>query len=204
MKPLLEKMKRTKRILALCTFGLLLATVVSANADIARPSPSPQKAKVALRTSLIIIPDSKATEGHLQISQSSLRELRAALANMPDNESPQNESIAQSIGHSSTRTAIAGLFMFLSLSFAGVWLARSVHTRGQKAVAALLMGAAVIGAAAIITRANAGPPSSFFWRKLPQNLTKGNPTYGSVAIEIVPDPTDGTGMKLIIPTTPEH
>lgn len=204
MKPLLEPTKRMKRILAFCTLGLLLATVVSANADIARPSPSPQKAKVALRTSLIIIPDSKATVGHLQISQSSLRELRAALANMPDNESAEKGSIARSITHSSTRTAIAGLLMFLSLSFAGVWLARSLQTRGQKAVAALLMGAAVIGAAAIITRANAGPPSSYFWRKLPQNLSKGNPTNGTVDIEIVPDPTDGTGMKLIIPTTPEN
>lgn len=204
MRARLEQMKRTKRILSLCTLGLLLATGVSANADIARPSPSPQKPKVVLRTSLIVIPDNKATVGRLQISQSSLREMRDALANMPNNESPQNESIAQSIAHSSTRTAIAGLFMFLSLSFAGVWLARSVQTRGQKAVAALLMGAAVIGAAAIITRANAGPPSSYFWRKLPQNLSKGNPTYGSVDIEIVPDPTDGTGMKLIIPTTPEH
>jgi hypothetical protein len=204
MKPFLEQMKPMKRILALCTFGLLLATGVSANADIVRPSPSPEKPKVVLRTSLIVIPDSKATVGHLQISQSSLREMRAALANMPGNESPGNESIAQSISHSSTRTAIAGLFMFLSLSFAGVWLARSVKTRGQKVVAALLMGAAVIGAGAIITRANAGPPASFFWRKLPQNLSKGNPTYGSVDIEIVPDPTDGTGMKLIIPSTPEH
>ena len=204
MKPLIKSLKPTKRILALCTLGLLLATAVWANADIARPSPSPQKPKVALHTSLVVIPDTRATEGRLQISQSSLRELRTALANMPDNESPGNQSIAQSIAHSSTRTAIAGLFMFLSLSFAGVWLARSVKTRGQKAVAALLMGAAVIGAGAIITRANAGPPSSFFWRKLPQNLSKGNPTYGGVDIEIVPDPTDGTGMKLIIPSTSEH
>ncbi len=200
----MEQMKRLKRILSLCTFSLLLATGVSANADIARPAPSTQKPKVVLRTSLIVIPDSKASVGHLQISQSSLREMRAALANIPDNESPGNQSIARSIGSSSTRTVIAGLFMFLSLSIAGVWLARSVHARGQKAIAALLVGAALIGAAAIITRANAGPPASYFWRKLPQNLTKGTPTYGSVDIEIVPDPTDGTGMKLIIPTTPEH
>ncbi|MDQ6651168.1 MAG: hypothetical protein M3Y84_00315 [Acidobacteriota bacterium] len=197
-------MKRIKQILAFGTLGLLLATALPAYGDIARPSPSPQKPRVVLHTSLIVIPDSKATEGHLQISQSSLREMRAALANTPDSESPEHQSIAQSIGRSSTRTAIAGLFMFLSLSFAGVWLARSVQTRGQKAVAALLMGAAVIGAAAIITRANAGPPSSYFWRKLPQNLSKGNPTYGSVDIEIVPDPTDGTGLRLIIPTNAER
>ena len=98
---------------------------------------------------------------------------------------------------------LAGVFMFLSLSFAGVWLARSVQTRGQKAIAAFLMGTAVIGAAAIIARANAGPPGSYLWRKLPQNLSKGTPTYGGVDIEIVPDANDGSRMKLIIPTRPD-
>jgi len=55
------------------------------------------------------------------------------------------------------------------------------------------MGTAVIGAAAIIARANAGPPSSYLWRKLPQNFSKGTPTYGGIDIEIVPDPSDGSG-----------
>jgi hypothetical protein len=187
-----------KQFFSLCILCLLLVTAVHANADIARPKPSPEKPRIVLHTSLTIVPDSKAYEGRLQISQSSLQELRAALANTPG-----NESMAQSIAHSSTRTILAGLFMFLSLSFAGVWLARSVQTRGQKLVAALLMGTAVIGAAAIITHANAGPPGSYLWRKLPQNLTKGTPTYGGIDIEVVPDPTDGSGMKLIIPTRPE-
>ena len=110
--------------------------------------------------------------------------------------------MAQGIAHSSTRTIVAGVFMFLSLAFAGVWLARSVQTRSQKAIAALLMGTAVIGAAAVIARANAGPPGSYLWRKLPQNLSKGAPTYGGIDIEIVPDSNDGSGMKLIIPQRP--
>ena len=193
----IKHMNPMKSILGLCTLALLFATAVSVNADIARPSPSPQKPKVVLHTSLTIVPDSKAGEARLQISQSSMAELRAALANTPG-----SESVAQSIAHSSTRTTIAGLFLFLSLSLGGVWLARSVQTKSQKAVVALLIGAAVIGAAAIITRANAGPPSSFFWRKLPQNLSRGNPTYGGIEIEVVPDPTDGSGMKLIIPIIP--
>ncbi len=195
----MKRTKQIKRMLRFCALGLLLVTSMPAYADIARPTPSPQKPKIVLHTSLVVVPDSKANEARLQISQSSLKELRAALANIPT-----SESMAQSVAHSSTRTAIAGLFLFLSLSFAGVWLARSVRTRSQKAVAALLIGAAVIGAAAIITRANAGPPSSYFWRKLPQNLSKGNPTYGSVDIEIVPDPHDGQGMKLIVPIIPER
>ena len=149
-------------------------------------------------TRLVIVPDSKAWEARLQISQSDLQELRAAL-----NNTPGNESMARRVAHSSTRTILAGLFMFLSLSFAGVWLARSVQSRGQKFVTVLLLGTAVIGAAAIITQANAGPPGSYYWKKLPQNLSKGTSTNGGVDIVVVPDGSDGSGMKLIIPTRPD-
>ncbi len=191
-------MNRTKRILSFCALSLLPAMALTAYGDIARPKPSPEKPKIALHTSLTVVPDRKAYEARLQISESSLRELRAALENVPP-----NESLAQRIARSSTRTVLAGIFMFLSLSFAGVWMARSGQTRSRKAVAAFLMGTAVIGTAVIITRANAGPPSYYYWRRLPQNLSKGNPTYGSVDIEIVSDPQDGSGMKLIVPMQPQ-
>jgi hypothetical protein len=189
-----------KRMLYFFAAALLTATAIPAYGDIARPkaSPTPQERRIVLHTSLTIVPDNKAYEARLQISQSSLQELRAALAN-----TPANESMAQRIAHSSSRTMLAGVFMFLSLSFAGVWLARSVQTRGQKAIAAFLMGTAVIGAAAIMARANAGPPGSYLWRKLPQNFSKGTPTYGGIDIEIVPDANDGSRMKLIIPTRPD-
>jgi hypothetical protein len=48
----------------------------------------------------------------------------------------------------------------------------------------------------IVTRANAGPPPSWFWRDLTKNLNTGKPTSGGLIIEIVPD---GTGAKLIVP-----
>jgi hypothetical protein len=151
-----------------------------------------------LHTRLVVVPDSKAWEARLQISQSSLQELRAALGNAPG-----NESTVRSLTHNSTRTIMAGVFMFLSLSIAGVWLARSVQTRGQKAVAALLFCTAVIGAGAIIAQANAGPPGSYYWKKLPQNLSKGEPTSGGVDIEIVSDETIGSsGMQLVVPIKP--
>jgi hypothetical protein len=38
---------------------------------------------------------------------------------------------------------------------------------------------------------------------LPANLSKGTPTYGGIDIEVVADPSDGSGMKLIIPTRPQ-
>jgi len=197
-----------KQFLSLGALCLLLALAIPANADIARPKPSPlpaqspqspQLPKIVLHTRLVVVPDNKAWEARLQITQSSLDELRAALGNTTG-----NESTAQRIAHSSTRTIMAGVFMFLSLSFAGVWLARSMQTRSQKAIALMLFGVAVIGAAAIMTEANAGPPGSYYWKKLPQNLTKGAPTSGGVDIEIVPEGEVGSsGMKLILPIKPE-
>ena len=93
--------------------------------------------------------------------------------------------------------------MFLSLSFAGVWLARSVQSRGRKLMAALLIGTAAVGAAAIIVKANAGPPGSYYWKKLPQNLSQNKPTSGGLDIEIVPDAADGSSrMTLILPIKP--
>lgn len=188
-----------KQFFSLCVLCLLLAIAMPAYGDIAKPrsSPSPELPRIVLHTSLSIVPDSKAYEARLQITQSELQELRAALGNIP-----ANESMTTRIAHSSTRTMLAGVFMFLSLSFAGVWLARSVQTRGRKTMAALLVGTAAIGAAAIIASANAGPPGSYYWKKLPQNLSKGEPTRGGVDIEIVPDSNDGAGMKLIVPMRP--
>ena len=182
---------------ALC---LLLALVIPAYGDIAKPkekpSPSPELPKIVLHTRLVVVPDNKAWEAKLQISQSSLQELRAALGN-------GDALTAQSITRSSTRTIMAGVFMFLSLSFAGVWLARSMQTRGQKAAAALLLGVAMIGATALIARANAGPPGSYYWKKLPQNLSKGAPTSGGLDIEIVADGDIGSsGMQLVVPIKP--
>jgi len=182
---------------ALC---LLLALAIPAYGDIAKPkekpSPSPELPKIVLHTRLVVVPDNKAWEAKLQISQSSLQELRAALDN-------GNELTAQSITRSSTRTIMAGLFMFLSLSFAGVWLARSMQTRGQKVAAALLLGVAMIGATALIADANAGPPGSYYWKILPQNLSKGAPTSGGLDIEIVADGDIGSsGMQLVVPIKP--
>ncbi|MGH9871317.1 MAG: hypothetical protein ACRD9S_02490 [Pyrinomonadaceae bacterium] len=191
-----------KKFFSLGAFCLLLALAMPTYGDIAKPkekpSPSPELPRVVLHTRLVIVPDSKSWDARLQISQSSLQELQAALAN-----SPGNESTAHKIAHSSTRTIVAGVFMFLSLSFAGVWLGRSVQTRGQKAVLALLLGTAVIGAAAMIAQANAGPPGSYYWKKLPQNLTKGAPTSGGVDIEIVADGDIGSsGIQLMLPIKP--
>ena len=91
--------------------------------------------------------------------------------------------------------------MFMAVSVAGVLIARSSSFgRAQKTVGAALLVAVVLGAAAIITRGNAGPPGSWRWRNLPQALADGKPTIGGVDVEIVPDDQmNGRTMRLIIP-----
>jgi len=171
----------------------LVFSVTVVKADIAKPKPTP---RYALHTSMEISTDPKAYEAKLQISESSLKELRAALDNAPG-----NGPIAGGIAFSAPRTIIAGLLMFLALSVAGVLIARSSSFgRTQKALAALVLVAVVIGAAAIITRGNAGPPGSYRWRNLPQALAEGKATIGGVDIEVVPDSEmSGPRMRLIMP-----
>ena len=184
-----------KSMLVFCAAVLtILAGAVLAFGDVARPkeSPSPNvRGKSAFHTSLAVVPEAGAWEARLQISPESLRQLRAALDNVP-----ADSSMAQSITNSSTRTIMAGLFMFLALSFAGVWLARSGHTPNHKAAAAVVIAAALVGATAMITRGNAGPPPGWSWRNLQQNFNGGNETRGSVNVEIMPE---GSGIKLIVP-----
>jgi len=181
-----------KRTTLICAAGLLLiASAVFTFGDIARPKPSPEAGKVIFHTGLEIVPDAKVYEARLQISQATLQRIREATAN-----TSANQSVTQRIMASGPRTIMAGLFMFLAVSFAGVWLARSGQRRSQKIAAGLVLGIAALGAAAIIVRANAGPPGSYYWKNLPDNLTKGESTRGGLDIEIVPGDEQ---IKLLVP-----
>jgi hypothetical protein len=181
-------MKRTLVLSAvICA---LLASTIYAFGDIARPKPTPE-AKTIFYTGLTVVPDSKSYEARLQISQETLKRIQAAAAN-----NVGTESMTQRVMHSSTRTIMAGLFMFLAVSFAGVWFARSSQRRHHKAVAAVLLIAVVFGIATVIVRANAGPPGYIRWQNLPQALKDGKATSGGLNIEIVPGDEN---MKLIIP-----
>jgi len=178
---------------------VVLSGTVLANADVRPPvNPADQKTaepKYILHTGLEITTDAKAYEAKLQIPQSQLQNFRAAL-----DGAPSNPAIVGGIALSAPRTIIAGLLMFLAISVAGVLLARSSSFgRTQKALAAIVIVAVVLGAAAIITRGNAGPPGSYRWRNLPQALAKGESTTGGVDIEVVPDDQLQGRMRLIIP-----
>jgi hypothetical protein len=184
-----------KRTVVLCaTVLLLIGSAVYVFADIARPktTPAPAERKVVLHTGLQIVPDSKSYEARLQISQRTLDLIRGSAGNPS-----ASQSMTQRIMQSSTRTVMAGMFMFLAISFAGVWLARSSQRRSQRAIAAVVLVAGMLGTATVIVRANAGPPGYYYWQKLPQNLTKGQTTDGGLDIEIVPG--DDSAVKLIVP-----
>lgn len=170
---------------------LLVFTATIAKADIPKPKPTP---RISLHTSMEIATDPKAYEAKLQITESSLKELRAAL-----DGAPGNGQVVAAIAASPTRTIVAGLLMFMAVSVGGLLLARSTFGRTQKTVGAVVLVVVLIGAAAIITRGNAGPPGSYRWRPLPQNLAEGKPTFGGVDIEIVPDKDSGADIRLVMP-----
>jgi len=182
-------MKRT--LILSATIAALLASAIYAFGDIARPKPSPAEAKPVFYTGLTVTSDAKAYEARLQISPETLKRIQEAAAN-----NGEKISMTQRIMHSSTRTMMAGLFMFLAVSFAGVWLARSGHRRNHKVVAAVFLVAIMFGVATVIVRANAGPPGYIRWQNLPQALKDGRVTSGGVQIELVPGADD---IKLIIP-----
>jgi hypothetical protein len=179
-------MKRT--LIATAAVLALLASALYAFGDIARPKPTP---KTLLYSGLTITTDPKAYEARLVISEDTLKHLQEAAAS-----NGGGEALTQQIMHSSSRTIMAGLFMFLAISFAGVWLARSNQRRNTKAIAAVLLVAVIFGIGTIMVRANAGPPGYIRWQNLPQALKDGKETAGGVSIEVVPGHDN---MTLYIP-----
>jgi len=184
-----EVMKRS--LFATAAILALLASGIYAFADIARPKPSPVEPKGLFYTGMTITSDAKAYEARLQISENTLRRLQEAAGSKGE-----STSLSQSIMHSSGRTMMAGVFMFLAISFAGVWLARSNQRRNHKAIAAVLLIAIAFGVGTVIVRANAGPPGYIRWQNLPQSLKDGKDTSGGLMIEVIPGDDN---MKLIIP-----
>jgi len=170
----------------------LIATAVFAFGDLARPKPSgTPEAKSVLYSGLTIVTDGKAYEAKLQISEATLKRIGEGAA-----RNDGGTSFLQNVTHSSSRTMMAGLFMFLAVSFAGVWFARSNQRRNAKAIVAVLVVAFIFGLGTMMVRANAGPPGYIRWQNLPQSLKDGKPTYGGVDVEIVPGDEN---IKLIIP-----
>ena len=183
-----------RNLISIAAVGAVLATFVFAFGDVPRPrptTPTEPHGQIVHYSGLTIMSDSKMYDARLQIPAETLKAINEA-AQRRDGSA----SLMQNITHSSTRTMMAGLFMFLAVSFAGVWLARSNQRRNVKAIAAVLVIAFVFGVATVIVRANAGPPGYIRWQNLPQALKDGKATTAGVDIEIVPG--DGQ-IRLIVP-----
>lgn len=183
-----------KRILvSTAAIVTLTLSAIYAFGDIARPKSDPTpEARVVSYSRLTIVSDNKPWDATLQISEGALKRIQEGVARRGD-----SVSLTQSITHSSTRTIMAGLFMFLAISFAGVWLARSKERHNAKAIAAVLVVAFLFGFATVMVRANAGPTGYIYWHNLPQSLKDGKETSGGLNIQIVPG--DDAEMKLLIP-----
>jgi hypothetical protein len=167
-------------------------------APVPEPTPTIKPGKVAMYSTLEVVPDPRASEARLQITQSALNELRA------ENKGIGPQAFTMFAGQSQTRTIIGGLFMFVALSTAGVLLARKVRatslSQTPKAILAAVFLGGLIGAAAIITRANAGPPGAYRWYNLPQSLTQGKSISAGIEVEIIPESEmSGARFRLIVP-----
>jgi len=118
-----------KTLISAAAILALMVTAVFAFGDLARPKPSPAEIKSVLYTRLEVTPQTNLSEARLQISEETLKQIAKSAA-----EGSSNTSTTQRLMHSSSRTMVAGLFMFLSISFAGVWFARSAQRRNRKAI----------------------------------------------------------------------
>ena len=103
-----------RRTVVLCAAAVMLAaSVIYAFGDIARPKPTPVQGKTVLYTGLTVVADPKAYEARLQISQETLKHIQEGAG-----RNSGTESMTQRVMHSSTKTIMAGLFMFQSEFFA--------------------------------------------------------------------------------------
>jgi hypothetical protein len=132
-------------------------------------------------------------EARLQISQSVLRELRAEFE-----RDAAAEAAASTSSPRQAQTIIAGIFLSLSLAFAGVFIARSRSRTTKQIATAALVFFAVAGALTFKALANARPfePRIVDAGTLPRATTPEEELNGVVRMEIVPE---GRVIKLIVP-----
>ncbi|HJR06925.1 MAG TPA: hypothetical protein VJ842_06700 [Pyrinomonadaceae bacterium] len=188
--------------LRLCSLALALFAFapLAAYADIPAPehrqTRTPQTSKRVLPPARMVIESRKdATEARLQIPQSVLRELRAEIEG-----DAASDTAASTTSLRQTQTIIAGVFLSLSLAFAGVFIARSRSRMTKQIATGALVVFAIAGALTFKALANARPPEPRFVDagSLPRATTPDEELNGVVRMEIVPE---GRVIKLIVPAT---
>ncbi len=190
-----------KRIFSL--FAILAMFSIAAFADIRqpdtpKPTPAP-KQKKTIDANMTIRLDKNATEARLIIPKSQIKQLRAELESLDDNGGNTAMNITR------TQTIVSGLFLSLAIVFGGVWFSRSRKTDSKinKTIAAGVV-VLLVGSAATIAFANAGPPpqlrsiSSQLFNK--DTFRGWNSAFGKVKIEV--SDSDGN-VELIVPDKEE-
>lgn len=189
-----------KKLLLLTALALFTST--AAFADIAPPRPEKTpKPKPGVSTTMEIMMDKTAKEAKLIIPKSQIKQLRAELESLDDDN---GNTAAVTGGSTRLQTIVSGAFLSLAFVFGGMWCVRSgkASTKGGKALAAAaILGG--IGAATTVVFANVGPPpaarnitSKLFDQKIFQPYGF---AYGKIKIET----TDGNQVKLIVPDVTE-
>ncbi len=146
-----------KRILSLSL--AMLAFTVAGFADIApmktpKPTPAPKSTPISTRMSIKM--DSTTKVATLSIPRQQLKELRAQI----DQLEGETDNTATATGNfSRTQTIVSGAFLSLALVFGGLWFVRSGKATSKPAKSLLVLAMlGVIGSAATLAYANAGPP----------------------------------------------
>jgi hypothetical protein len=196
-------MKQRSRLIALAALALF-AAAAPASANIAPPNmpTKPPRQTTGAPIRMQLRPDAEAKEARLIIPRKVFKQLKAEL---DGGEDTQTAAAVASGGSnlSSAQTAVAGVFLSLSLVLGGVWLAgsRAPGRRVSRVVSALAL-VALGGAAAsgVAVYANVGPPPAA--RSLTSKILSPDLSYwgasGVVKVEIA---DDESLIMLVLPKT---
>lgn len=189
------------KILSLC--AILILCSVAILADVRPPETPKPKANKSIETYFSIKLDKNAKEAKLVIPKSQLKQLRAELEQL-DNEQDSNATATN--GFSRTQTIIGGMFMSLAVLFGGVWFTRS-RKIDSKSGKTLIAGAVLfsIGSLATIAFANAGPPPELrqITGKLFDKKVFGYWNYAGGKIKLEVSDKEQS-PQLIVPDVPEE
>lgn len=188
--------------LRLCCLALALcASAPAAFADIPMPTPAPtqtpqqtRRAARPLAARMLIESSKDATEARLQIPRNVVRLLQAEMER--DSADTARAGITASLRPA--QTIIAGIFLSLSLAFAGVFIARTRSRAAKQAAVVALCILAASGALAIRTLANARPPEprTYDAGSLKLATTPDAELNGAIRVEVV---DEHNVFKLIVP-----
>lgn len=179
--------------------AFLFLTVFSTTVFANLPDPSVGRSKPpkTVDTSLTIRLDNEATQARLIIPKSQIKQLRAELEGLDNQDAPA----ATTFAFSKLQTIVTGSLLSLALVFGGVWFARKSNNGGK----VLGIGAVLLagGAFATFVFANAGPPSearSITGKLFTQSVHIYKFAYGKVKLETT---DEGNNIVLVVPDHPD-